>query len=104
MTRWLAYIAVAALSVFNGIFSPKAFMLFALQGIWYPGFLPAPLMWMIILSATVMTMLHAIITGVPVALFERLLPAQRNSMASAFLWLVVMLIPTAYTLQHMWTD
>jgi hypothetical protein len=101
MIRIIAYIAVAALAVFNGISSPKTFMVFALQGIWYPGFLPAPLLWMIVLSATLMTLLHVVVTGVPVALFERFWPARRNSLPSALLWLAVMLLPTAYTLQHM---
>ncbi len=101
MIRIFVYSAVAALAVLNGISSPKTFMVFALQGIWYPGFLPAPLLWMIALSAIVMTLLHIVVTGVPVALFEKLRPDQRGSVTAALLWLAVMVIPTAYTLRHM---
>jgi hypothetical protein len=102
--RVLVYCAVAALAVFNGIFSPKSFVIFALQGIWYPGFLPAPLMWMFVLSGTLMALLHLMVTGVAVGLFESIRPEWRNSLASALLWLLVMLLPTAYTLQHMLAD
>jgi hypothetical protein len=99
--RVLVYCAVAALAVFNGIFSPKSFVIFALQGIWYPGFLPAPLMWMLVLSGTLMALLHLMVTGVAVGLFESIRPEWRNSITSGLLWLVVMLVPTAYTLQRM---
>ena len=101
MWRVMIYCAVVALALFNGIFSPKSFVIFALQGIWYPSFLPAPLMWMFVLSGTIMALLHLMVTGVPVALFERILPERRNSIGSAFFWLAVMLVPTAYTVQHM---
>ncbi len=98
--RVVIYCAVAALAVFNGIFSPKSFVIFALQGIWYPNFLPAPLMWMFVLSGILMALLHLMVAGIPVGLFERVRPEWKNSMASALLWLAVMLVPTAYTLQH----
>jgi hypothetical protein len=99
--RVVIYCAVAALAVFNGIFSPKSFVIFALQGIWYPSFLPPPLMWMFVLSGTLMALLHLMVTGIAVGLLERIRPERRNSLSSALLWLVVMLVPTAYTLQHM---
>jgi hypothetical protein len=101
MWRGLMYCVVAALAIFNGIFSPKSFVIFALQGVWYPSLLPAPLMWMFVLSGTIMALLHLMVTGVAVGLFERIRPEWRNSTASALLWLMVMLVPTAYTLQHM---
>ncbi len=99
--RAVVYGAVAALAVFNGICSPKTFVIFALQGIWYPSFLPAPLMLMLVLSAAIMTLLHLLLTGVPAALFERIWPDRKNKLGSALLWLAVMLVPTAYTVQHM---
>jgi ABC-type Co2+ transport system permease subunit len=99
--RVVIYCAVAALAVFNGIFSPKSFVIFALQGIWYPSFLPGPLMWMFVLSGTLMALLHLMVTGIAVGLLERIRPERRNSLSSALFWLVVMLVPTAYTLQHM---
>lgn len=101
MNRLLAYAAVAALAVFNGVLSPKAFTVFALQGIWYPGFLPAPLMLMFVLSGVITTLLHVLVTAVPVGLFEQFYPAYRRSTASALIWLCLMLIPTAMTLQHL---
>jgi hypothetical protein len=101
MIRILIYLAIAALAVFNGIASPKAFTIFALQGIWYPSVLPSNLTMMFVLSGTICTLLHAIVTGIPAAILERARPGYRNSAISAALWLATMMIITTPTLLHM---
>jgi hypothetical protein len=100
--RVMIYSLVAALSVFNGIFSAKTFLIFALQGIWYPAFLPAPLTVMLFLSGVISTVLHLLITGIPAAMFEKYWLAYKNSTQSAFVWLAAMAWPTLITLQHVW--
>lgn len=94
MIRGLVYCAVATLAIVNGIISPKTFTVFALQGIWYPAFFPAPLKTVFVLSAIITALLHAMVTGIPVALFEGWRPDQKNSTTSAMIWLASMLIPT----------
>ena len=42
MLRVLILTAVIVLAIFNALFSPHTFLVFALQGIWYPPILPAP--------------------------------------------------------------
>jgi hypothetical protein len=101
MIRALIYALIAGLAVFNGLFSPKSFVIFALQGIWYPSFLPAPLTFMFALSGVIMTLLHLLLTGIPVGLFERIWPQHRKATTAASLWLATMFVPTAYTLNHM---
>jgi ABC-type phosphate transport system permease subunit len=101
MIRVLIYCCIAALAVCNGIASPQALTIFALQGIWYPSVLPSSLTLMFVLSGTICTLLHAIVTGIPTAILERALPGYRNSAMSAALWLAVMLIPTTLTLLPM---
>ena len=46
---------IAALAIANGILSPKLLMVFALQGIWYPSWLPVPLPFMFVLSALILS-------------------------------------------------
>jgi hypothetical protein len=104
MIRVLIYMAIAALALFNGVYSPKALTVFALQGIWYPTFLPLNLKVMLVLSAMICTLLHAIVTGIPAAVFERFSRRYNNSTASALLWLATMLIPTVLTLLHLTGD
>ncbi len=99
MKLFLIYSVVLVLAVFNGIFSPHSFMVFALQGIWYPVFLPSPLKLMFILSGVISAVLHLLVTGIPAALAEKFFSLQR--MPSSLLWLGVMLFPTARTLQHL---
>jgi hypothetical protein len=102
--RILIYMVIAALAVFNGVYSPKAVTVFALQGIWYPAFLPFDLKVMLALSGLICTVLHASITGIPAAIFERISPRHKNSTTSALLWLATMLIPTILTLLHLTGD
>jgi hypothetical protein len=102
--RVLIYMVIAALALFNGVFSPKAFTVFALQGIWYPTFLPVNLKVLVVLSGMICTLLHAFVTGIPAAVFERLSHRYKNSAASAMLWLATMLIPTVLTLLHLTGD
>jgi hypothetical protein len=99
MKQVLVYGAVVALAIFNGIFSPHSFLVFALQGIWYPSFLPAPLNMMFILSGIISGVLHLLATGIPVAILERRIPLQRLS--AGLLWVGVMVLPTVQTIRHL---
>jgi hypothetical protein len=97
--RAIMYVLIVALAVFNGVFSPRSFVVFALQGIWYPEVLPAPLTQMFILSGMISALLHLLVTGVPVALFERM--TVPRPILSAILWLAIIMLPTFQTLQHL---
>ncbi len=95
----LIYAAVLALAIFNGIFSPYSFSLFALQGIWHPKFLPAPLNLMFVLSGIVSGLLHLMVTGIPAAILERFMSLKRS--ATGLVWLAAMLLPSFQTLRHL---
>jgi hypothetical protein len=97
--RLLFYVSVVALAIFNGIYSPRSFLVFALQGIWYPGFLPAPLSAMVVLSGFISAILHLLVTGVPVAIIEK--SGMTNQDFSALLWFGFMTVPTFQTLRHL---
>ena len=98
MQRVFILVAIVVLAIFNAMFSPHTVLVFALQGIWYPPFLPAPLTFMLVLSGIISAVLHLLVTGIPVGLFDRFFPEQKT--ASALLWLGLMLMATILTLQN----
>jgi hypothetical protein len=97
--RLYVYVILVGLAVFNGVFSPQSFLVFALQGIWYPAILPMPLTQMFFLSGAISGLLHLLITGIPAALFEKFVSTDRTS--SGLLWLGIMLLPTYQSFRHL---
>jgi hypothetical protein len=99
MKHMLIYGVVVALAIFNGVFSPQTFMVFALQGIWYPAVWPAPLNVMFVLSGAISVLLHVLGTGIPAAVLEKYFVLSR--LVTGLIWLAVMLVPTYQTLRHL---
>jgi hypothetical protein len=81
---------IIALAIANGILSPKLMMVFALQGIWYPSLLPAPLQLMFVLSAVILALLHFMVSGVPAALYEKLRGQEQADVTSCLIWLATL--------------
>ena len=80
-------VAIVGLAILNGIFSPALVAVFALQGIWYPFFLPAQLALVFALSSLILSTLTLMIGGIPAALYERLAGGGKSSFASGLVWL-----------------
>jgi hypothetical protein len=87
-------IAVVGLAILNGIFSPFLVGVFALQGIWYPFFLPPALPLAFTFSSLILSTLTLMVGGVPAALYERLAGGGKPSPASGLIWLVAVLLLT----------
>jgi hypothetical protein len=92
------YLGVLALAIFNGVFSSHSFLIFALQGIWYPTVLPAPLNIMFVFSGLISGIFHLLVTGVPAALLEKFLALKPST--TGLVWLAVIFLPTIQTLFH----
>lgn len=78
---------VVAVAIANGLFSPALLPIFALQGIWYPFFLPASLPLILLLSSLLVSTLTLMLAGVPAALYERGAGKGKSSRASGLIWL-----------------
>jgi hypothetical protein len=87
-------VIVVGLAIVNGIFSPALIAVFALQGIWYPFFLPPVLGLVFALSSLILSTLTLMVAGVPAALFERLAGGGKSSFTSGLIWLVGMIVLT----------
>lgn len=80
-------VLIVGIAILNGIFSPYLIGVFALQGIWYPFFLPPMLPLAFALSSLILSTLTLMAAGVPAALYERLTSGGTSSFASGLIWL-----------------
>jgi hypothetical protein len=87
-------VMIVGLCILNGIFSPALVMVFALHGIWYPFLLPAMLPLVFLLSSLILSTLTLMASGVPAALYERLMSEGRPSQISGLIWLAGALLLT----------
>jgi hypothetical protein len=78
---------IVVVAVANGLFSPALLPIFALQGIWYPFFLPASLPLILLLSSLLVSTLTLMAAGVPAAIYERSANKGRPSRISGLIWL-----------------
>jgi hypothetical protein len=85
---------IVGLAILNGIFSPLLIGVFALQGIWFPFFLPPMLPLVFALSSLILSTLTLMIAGVPAALYERLAGDGTSSFTSGLIWLGGVLLLT----------
>jgi hypothetical protein len=83
-------VPIVALAIVNGIFSPFLAAVFALQGLWYPFFLPAILPLVFMLSSLLLATLYLMLSGVPAALYERFSGETEAGLASRTIWLASM--------------
>jgi hypothetical protein len=87
-------VVIVGLAILNGIYSPVLLMVFALQGIWYPFFLPPMLPLVFMLSSLILTTLTLMVAGVPAALYERLAGGGRTNFVSGLIWLAGVVVLT----------
>lgn len=87
-------VIIVGLAIVNGIFSPALIIVFALQGIWYPMFLPPMLPLVFALSSLILSTLTLMIGGVPAALYERIAGGGKSSFVSGLIWLAGVLVLT----------
>jgi hypothetical protein len=87
-------VVIVGLAILNGIFSPALIAVIALQGLWYPFFLPPMLPLVFALSSLILSTLTLMIGGVPAALYERIFGDGTSSFTSGLIWLGCVLLLT----------
>jgi hypothetical protein len=80
-------VIVVGIAILNGLFSPALLLVFALQGIWYPFFLPPMLPAVFLISSLIVSTLTLMIAGVPAAIYERISGAKESTFLSGLIWL-----------------
>jgi hypothetical protein len=79
-------VLIVGLAILNGIFSPALIAIFALNGLWYPFFLPPMLPLVFALSSLILSTMTLMIAGVPAALYERVAGGGKSSFTSGMIW------------------
>lgn len=87
-------VPIVGLAIINGMFSPLLAIVFALQGLWYPFFLPAMLPLAFTLSSLLLSTLYLMLSGVPAAVYERLTGQSEPGATSRIIWLATMALMT----------
>ncbi len=91
-------VATVVLAILNGIMSPFLLSVFVLYPLWYPNWAPVDQTTVVTLSSLILSSVMLMVTGVPAALYERLVGKGTTSVTSAAIWLVCMGIATLPTL------
>jgi hypothetical protein len=89
-----AIVIAVGLAILNGLFSPALAIVFALNGIWYPFFLPAVLPLVFMTSSLIVATLTLMLGGVPAALYERLFGGGKSDAISGGIWIAAVALLT----------
>lgn len=87
-------IPTVALAIINGILSPFLLPVFVLYPLWYPGWAPVDQTTIHTLSSLILSSVMLMVTGVPAALYERLVGGRGTDLTSAAIWLACMAVAT----------
>ena len=86
MLRHQVFALALGLCVINGIFSPFTQLVAGLNVLWAPIWLPASASILFYLSSLIVATSALLLSGVPVAITERLAPGLRGSVAATWIW------------------
>lgn len=87
MDRQGIFVLIAAVSVANGIMSPFIAIAFALSPIWMPELLPHTPSVLAYVSSLIVATATLLLSGVPAALFERLVKTEEDDNMPMYIWL-----------------
>lgn len=104
MSREQLVVLVALTCILNGIFSPWVFVAVGFAPAWLPSFIPyepGALFYGASLLISTMTLL---VSGLPAALAERLLPGEIGPVGALWIWLAAALVMTIPAIQAVITQ
>lgn len=104
MDRQSLLVIVLVVSVVNGIFSPIIGIALPLAVVWLPDFLPHEPSWAFYFSSLLVSSATLLLSGVPAALYERIVERDETSLVSMYVWLggaILLSLPALNTLGHL---
>ena len=94
MDRNFLFVAVVGISVLNGLFSPFLAIAVPIAAVLMPEVFPKSVGWVLFFSSLLVASGTLLISGIPAALYERLVDRQPGGMAAMVLWLAGALLLT----------
>lgn len=97
--RYTLFLMVIGLSVVNGIFSPYLNIAIPISAVLLPEVFPRTVEWVLFWSSVLLASATLLFSGVPAALYERLVERDAESTASMWIWLAgaaLLSVPAIY--------
>lgn len=87
MTPGNLFVAIAAVSVINGLVSPALILAVLLAPSWLPGFVPMTRETVFYGASLIVSLGTLLLSGIPAALYERLQGQAKSDSTSMLIWL-----------------
>jgi hypothetical protein len=87
MDRNFLLFAIVALSIVNGLFSPFLAIALPIAAVLMPEVFPRSVGWVLFFSSLLVASATLLVSGVPAALYERLVDRGREGSVSLIIWL-----------------
>jgi hypothetical protein len=87
MDRNLLFFAVVGVSVLNGLFSPFLAIALPISAVLMPEVFPRSVGWVLFFSSLLVASATLLFSGVPAALYERLVDRARGGQVALWIWL-----------------
>ncbi|MBI3199056.1 MAG: hypothetical protein HYZ40_16425 [Rhodospirillales bacterium] len=101
MDRNLLVFAVVGISILNGLFSPFLAIAMPIAAVLMPEVFPRSVGWVLFFSSLLVSSATLLVSGVPAALYERLLEGARGGTPAIAVWLVGAAILTLPAFRHL---
>ena len=87
LDRHSLFLLVLGLCIANGIFSPYLMLAIPVTAVLLPEIFPRTVQWVLFWSSVLLATTTLLVSGVPAALYERLVERDPNAVASTWIWL-----------------
>jgi hypothetical protein len=95
------FVLVLALCMVNGLFSPFLALAVPITAVLIPEFFPRTLEWVLFFSSILVSTATLLFSGVPAALYERLIARDETSTVSMYIWLGGAALLSAPAIQYL---
>jgi hypothetical protein len=100
MDRNFFIVTVVGISILNGLFSPFLAIAIPIAAVLMPEVFPKSVGWVLFFSSLLVASATLLVSGIPAALYERLVANGRGSTAALAIWLVGAAILALPALRH----
>ncbi len=102
MDRNFLLFAVVGISMLNGLFSPFLAIAMPIAAVLMPEVFPRSVGWVLFFSSLLVASATLLVSGVPAALYERLVDRTRDSQAALWIWLAGAALLALPALRYIW--
>lgn len=100
MDRNFLLFTVVGISVLNGMFSPFLAIAVPISAVLMPEIFPRSVGWVLFFSSILIASGTLLISGIPAALYERLVPGGRDAGAPMLIWIAGAVLLALPALRH----